>query len=123
MSVDPLFAQWLQDEARWTLRESATITARWGESAIVTERVTSMAFLADAQDEADRQLAFMGGPLVEDQHILSIGAEGGWVQYIGQVITLTGADLDYDAGVEVFVLSAEDDRATGLSTVVVLRRL
>ncbi len=123
MSVEPLFAQWLQGDALFVLRESATIKARWGETAIVTERVTGIATLEDAIDEADRQLAFMGGPLVEDQHILRIGAEGGWAQYLGQVVTLTGAELDYGAGVDVFVIAVEDDRATGLSTVNVLRRL
>lgn len=120
-TADPLFAQWLQDDARWSVRAKAAITARWGETAIVAQRMTAIANQADAEQEADRQLAFMGGPLAEDEHLLSIG--DGWTRYLGRVVTLTGKGLGYENGVDVFVISVEDNHAAGLSTVVVLRRL
>lgn len=121
MAVDPVYAQWLQDEARWALAENAIIKARWGETAIASQRVTSIAIEADAQEEADRQLAFMAGPLAEDEHNVPIGS--GWVQYIGAVITLTGPELGYEAGKDVFLIDAQDDHSKGLSTLLVLCRL
>ena len=54
-----------------------------------------------------------------DEHLLA----GRWAACLGQVITVTAARLGYDAGVNVFVLGAQDDLATGLSRVTVLRRL
>lgn len=118
-AVDPLFAQWLQDEGLWALREDAEQVARWGDTALSTERMTAIALKADAQAEGDRQLEFLGGPLVIDEHLLS----GEWRGLRGQVVTLTIPQLGYDNGVDVFVISAEDDKATGLSRVSVVRRL
>lgn len=122
MTVDPVFAQWLQEKAMYALREDAGIAARWGETAIVSARDTSIALQADAEAEGLRQLAFMAGPLVEDEHVLPIIA-GGWRQHMGRVITLTSDDLDYAGGVDVFLISARDDHAAGVSTLLVLRRL
>lgn len=117
--VDPVFAQWLMDPARFHVAEDAALKARWGETAETSERVTTIAVKADAEAEADRQLAFMGGPLVEDEHLLI----GQWAEYLGRVITLSIDRLGYDAGIDVFVVAVEDDRATGTSRVRVLRRL
>lgn len=118
-TVDPIFAQWLQDEGLWALAEDAGAVLKWATTAATAERMTSIAFKADAEAEAGRQLAFMGGPLVIDVHSL----KGEWRKYRGQVITITGDKLGYDAGVNVFVLGVTDSLATGLSSVTVLRRL
>jgi hypothetical protein len=118
-NVDPIFAQWLQEEGLWLVAEDAAGIARWGADAIKSERMTCIALRADADIEAARQLLFMRGPLVVDEHVLA----GEWRQYRGQVITLTIDRLGYDAGVGVWVLGAEDNKATGLSTVTVLRSL
>ena len=117
--VDPLFAQWLQAEALYAVRTDATLDARWGDSAIVSERISPIALLGDANTEADAQLAFMGGPLVEDVHIV----KGQMTTYLGQCIDLTIDELGYDSPVTVFVIAAQDDRATGMSLINVLRRL
>ncbi|RJF91139.1 hypothetical protein [Sphingomonas cavernae] len=118
-SVDPVFAQWLQSEGLWAIQTDAPRAAQWGEQAITAERMTALAFKADAVDEAARQLAFLGGPLAEDEHLLP----GRWRHRKGQVVTLTIGRLGYDAGKAVFVLDAQDDLARGLSTVTVLCRL
>lgn len=118
-TVDPVFAQWLQDEGLWSLVEDAAAIGRWATGAVTSERMTSIAFEADADAEAARQLAFLKGPLVIDEHVL----KGEWRGYRGQVITITGDRLGYDAGVDVYVLAVEDDLAAGLSTVTVIRRL
>lgn len=119
MAVDPLFAQWLQAEALWAVREEAVRKARWQDSGRIGERVTTIAGKADAETEGDRQLAFLGGPHAIEEHELV----GAWAGYLGRVITLTIDKLGYEAGLDVFVLSAADNHATGLSTVTVLRRL
>jgi hypothetical protein len=118
-AVDPQFAQWLQEEGLWAVSEDAIATARWGNDAITSERMTSIAFKADAETESGRQLAFMAGPAVPERHLIP----GEWRQFRGQVITVTIDQLGYGEGLDVFLLAAEDDKATGLSAVTVLRRL
>ncbi|MEQ1499426.1 MAG: hypothetical protein ABL914_12285 [Novosphingobium sp.] len=118
-SVDPLFAQWLQSEGLWQLSEDAALRARWGDTALTTSRMTTTATKADAAAEGLRQLAFLGPVCAIDEHMLL----GEWRDRRGQVVTLKIAQLGYDAGVDVMVLGALDDRATGLSRVTVLRRL
>lgn len=118
-TVDPIYAQWLQADGLWLVQDDATLKTRWGARAQTSQRMTTIATKADAIAEAARQLAFMGGPLVIDEHTLS----GEWGDYVGRVITITGNRLGYNAGVAVFVIGAEDNRATGLSNVTVIRRL
>ena len=118
-AVDPVFAQWLQDTALRHVGSDATLAARWGATAATSERVTTIALLADAEAEAIRQLAFLGGPLVQERHLVA-GAHAG---LLGQVVTLTIDQLGYDAGAEVFVIGAEDRLAAGVSWLTVLRRL
>jgi len=118
-TVDSQFAQWLQNQGLWALVEDAPAIVRWAVGALTTERMTGIATKEDAEAEAARQLAFLGGPLVVDEHTL----RGEWRHCLGQVITITGNRLGYDAGVDVFVVSVSDDLATGLSTVTVIRRL
>lgn len=118
-AVDPVFAQWLQADGKWHVQDDAARKGRWGATALVTTRMTTLAEAADAEAEAARQLAFMGGPLVEDEHQLM----GTWADCLGQIVTLDSERLGYAGGVDVFVIGAEDNRATGLSRVTVLRRL
>lgn len=118
-TVDPVFAQWLQSAALWHVEESTELAARWGDAALTTERLTTIASKSDAEAEAVRQLAFMGPPAVIDEHLLM----GEWAAYLGSVLTLTSDQLGYELGVEVFVIGVEDDRAVGTSRVTVIRRL
>jgi len=118
-SVDPVFAQWLQAEALWHVGSDGVLAARWGASAVTGQRLTTIAGSADAQAEADRQLAFLGGPLVKERHLVT----GAWAARLGQVVTLTGSQLGYGAGVAVFVIGVEDMLASGTSWLTVLRRL
>lgn len=118
-SVDPVYAQWLMSEALWQVGVDATLQARWGDRAQSNQRMTTIATKADATAEAARQIAFLGGPLAIEEHVLS----GEWAARLGQVITLTIGRLGYDAGVDVFVIGAEDDRSAGTSRVTVVRRL
>lgn len=117
--VDPVYAQYLMSQTLWAVASDDAAATRWGATAAIKERRTTIATKADAEAEAARQLAFMAGPLVMDEHVLL----GQWVRYRGQVVTITGNKLGYDAGAEVFVLGAQDALATGTSVVTVLRRL
>ncbi|RIV82945.1 hypothetical protein D2V17_14175 [Aurantiacibacter xanthus] len=118
-AVDPQFAQWLSAESLWAVRQDAVTQAKWGDLASSSERATTLANRSDAEAEAQRQLAFLEGPLVKD----TVELQGKWVQRIGRVITLTCDDDSYPASVDVFVAGASDDHSTGLSKVTVLRRL
>ena len=118
-TVDPVFAQWLQEDALKAVVTDATLAARWGDSGSATERLVPHALLGDAQTEGARQLAFLGGPLVEEVHTI----RGELRDRIGQVVTITTDQLGYDAGLDVFVIGAQDDLANGVSLVNVLRRL
>lgn len=119
--VDPVYAQWLMARCLWAVSTDEAAADRWGTSALTKERQTTIADKADAEAEAARQLAFMGGggSMVLDEHLLL----GQWARYRGQVITITGKRLGYAGGVNVFVLGAQDNLATGTSVVTVLRRL
>ena len=121
MPVDPVFAQWLQAEADWTVRSSAAQQARWGATARTVETRTGIATRAAAEAEADRQLAFWArGPFVIDVHEIT-GTD--WAEAIGRVVTLTNPELGYAAGIDVFLLGVEVDRSTGISALTVLRPL
>ena len=119
--VDPLYAQWLLDDGYWQVSKDAAVQARWGDKAQTTDRLTTIANRADASAEAARQIDFLGGggALVTEEHSLL----GEWAAYLGRVIRLTIDRLGYDAGLDVFVIGAEDYRAAGTSTVTVIRRL
>lgn len=120
-AVDPLFAQWLMAPALQHVEQDATLVARWGATAVTSTRVTTIAAQADALAEAQRQIAFLGGegPLAIEEHQLA----GVWAPFLGQVITLTIDRLGYEDGQDVFLLGAQDNRATGISTITVIRRL
>lgn len=121
MAVDPLFAQWLQAPADYAVSSDAAASARWGATALATERLTGIATRAAAIVEGARQLAFLSrGPFVQDAHQF-VGTD--WIGAIGTVVTITNAELGYEGGVDAFVLDAEVDRAAGISTVTVLRPL
>lgn len=119
MTVEPVFAQWLQSEGLWQVQQDAPGALLWGERGIATKRMTCLAHKADAAAEAQRQLAFLRGPLALDVHLL----KGEWRVFRGRVIRLFSDKLGYEAGADVFVIGVEDDRSTGLSSVSVLRRL
>lgn len=118
-AVDPLFAQWLMSAGQWHVAENAGLKATWGDVAVTSERMTTIATKAGAEAEAERQLAFMGGPLVIEEHVLV----GEWAAFLGRVINLKIAELGYDHGLDVFVIGVQDDRSDGISRVTVVRRL
>lgn len=113
------YAEWLRSPALYMTASDATTAANWGDDAPTSERITALANSGDADTEAGRQRTFMGVPMAKEVHSMV----GRFQPYIGKVITITVARLGYDAGVQVFVLGAADDLATGLSQVTVLRKL
>lgn len=116
--VDPDFAEWLGREEVLAVAKDAGAEAKWGAIAIDTQISSPVAFKADAVAEAARQLAFRPGPM--DVDVLRV--PGQRVDLIGKVVTLTAAKGGYEAGVDVFVLDADETDAGGGTKLVVLKR-
>lgn len=120
--VDSAFAEWLQVPARTLVQTDAVLTARWGQRAGAAEVDCAFDSEADGTSEGARQLAFYGGPLVEETAAVAGVVDLNSVR--GKTVTLTVAgDPVFGAGVVVFVLGGVADQATGITTLYVLRRL
>lgn len=119
MAVDPTFAEWLQSEDLESRAVDATLATRWGDSAVESRIASGLALKTGADAESARQQAFLGYPLVEDEHVI-VGAHR---DKLGQVVTIKGAYLGYAAGIDVFVIAVREDRSANLTTLTVLRRL
>lgn len=110
---------WLQSDALYSRATDATMTSRWGDLAVESSLISPLALKADTDAEAARQIAFLANVLAVDTHLV----KGAHRDKLGQVVTLTIAELGYDAGVDVFVIGAEEDRGAGMTSLTVLRRL
>lgn len=119
MSVDADYALWLQSPARFVTYADPALATLWGDLALETRIISPFASQAAALDEGARQMAFLGYALAEDVHIIP----GAHRDKIGQVVTITLDRLGYDAGLEVFVIGAQEDRAANITTLTVLRRM
>lgn len=117
--VDPDFAEWLGSEEISAVASDAASEAKWGALAIDTTISSAIALKADAVAEAARQLAFRPGPLVVE----TLRVPGLQVGMVGKVVTLTADKGGYAAGVDVFVLGADEIDGMGGTKVTVLRRL
>jgi len=117
------FASYLKSDALFATAQDATIAGRWGADAIDTKLVSAIASAADANSEAVRQLTFLSGPLVADEHIVP----GRRHDLIGRRVRMRTYDpqpLGYDdAGVIVFVIGAVESGDSDTTTLTVLRRL
>lgn len=117
-AVDGDYATWLQSEASEAVAEDSAAAAKWGDLAIDTRISTPLIYAEDAQDEANRQLAFRPGPL--DVEWLRV--PGLHVDMIGRVVTLRASKGGYEAGVDVFVIAADETDKVGGTKFLVLRR-
>lgn len=119
MTVDAGFARWLREGVLFAPATDAAAAARWGDSARASDVVSGLATQAGAQAEAARQLGFLGGPLVIDEHYVA----GARIDLVGSAVRLTADRLGYEAGADVFVIEAEELDQTDQTRLVVLRRL
>lgn len=119
MAVTADYALWLQSPARFVTYTDPALAALWGDIAKETRIISPFATQEAALAEGARQMAFLGFALAEDVHVIP----GAHRDKLGQVVTLTIDRLGYDAGVDVFVIGAEEDRAANLTTLTVLRRM
>lgn len=117
--VDPDFAEWLASEETSAIASDAASEAKWGVLAIDTAISSALALRPDALAEAARQLSFRPGPVA----IETLRVPGLQVEMIGKVVTLTADKGGYAAGVDVFVLGADEIDGLGGTKVTVLRRL
>lgn len=119
MNVDPGFAQWLKDGVLFASADDAQVAAIWAAVARVTEVTSPLALKADADAEAARQAAFLGGPLAIDDHLV----DGQRADLLGKAVTITSARLGYGAGASVFVIVVAEADDQNLTTLTVLRKL
>jgi hypothetical protein len=131
MSVDQGFARWLREGILFASVSDAPTAATWGALARETEIRSPLALAAGAEAEAARQLAFLKGPLVEDELVVD-GLRG--AELLGRAWTVTmhppeGAapaatrQLGYEVGVSVFVIAYQEQEDADLTTLFVLRTL
>lgn len=111
--VDSVTKIYLKGEGFFEKSDNATLPAGLLPMAVVQEIMSPLAIRADAGTEADRQLAFLGGPLVRDIHIV----QGARRDLQARPITLKGDQLDYAAGIPCFVIGFKelDDGTTELT--------
>jgi hypothetical protein len=128
--VDLELARWLKEGALWTSADNAGVVAAFGAIARTTEIRSPLALAAGADAEAVRQVAFLGGPLVEDVAIVS----GLRRDLLGQAITLKAnppdgeaasavRQLGYEVGKTAFVIAYQEHDDIEQTTLVVLRKL
>jgi hypothetical protein len=120
--VDSAYSEWLQLPERLASGDDPVIINRWGELALTSVVSSALDEESAAIAEAGRQLAFKGGPLVEEEvtipKLIDIASVRGRVRTIR-----IASDPAYAAGLDVFVLGGELLHATGVTKLFVLRRL
>lgn len=119
MTVDPEFARWLREGVSHAAAADEGIEAAWGELAVETSITSPLALQADAEDEAERQLALLAPPSAPEIHDVP-GRQAG---LIGRTVTITVNALGYDTGLDVLVLEADETSRPGRTLLTVLRRL
>ena len=119
MPVTPSYGDWLQSEALYVSVSDATLASRWPTQAIESEGISPLADPDDADDEGERQIAFLGPPKDVDLHVVP-GQQRG---VVGCMVTLTIEKLGYEDGVDCFVLGADENQVPGCTVLTVLRRM
>ena len=120
--VDSAYAEWLQQGERQSLVTDAALAGRWGALGETREVSSAFDVEASAIAEANRQLAFYGSPLVQENVIVRGVLDIAAIR--GRVWTVTiAASPAYAGGVDVFVLGGSPDHGVGSTTLFVLRRL
>jgi hypothetical protein len=119
---DSAYAEWLQSPERLVSAEDAALAGRWGDLASAGAVSSSFDSEASAIAEANRQLAFKGGPLVDEEIVVPKKINIASVR--GRVCSIKiSGDPDYGGGVDVFIIGGELANGTGVTKLFVLRRL
>lgn len=119
MSVDAEFASWLGSACLNAIASSSSLEAAWGKLAAVGESVSALAYKADADAEAARQLDLFGTPMVVE--ILQVN--GLRVDLVCKPVTLKASRAGYVNGATVFVLGAKEVDKVERTNLTVLRKL
>jgi len=121
--VDAGYAAWLKADGLYVAATDSDVAARWGERAIDTSLMTGLVYNYDADDEAARQLRFLGGPLVRDEHVV----QGLRHDLIGKRIRLRTYSLQPmgygETGSLALVVRAVESESSDTTTLTVIRRL
>lgn len=119
MTIDAGFARWLREGVRFAPATDAAIVALWGTIARTLDIVSCLATEDGAEDEAARQIAFMGAAIVIDDHVV----DGLRHDLVGLPVTIKNDRLGYSAGVSVFVIGVAEAEQVSQTTLTVLRKL
>jgi hypothetical protein len=119
VTVDAGFARWLKEGVIFAPADDAATSALWGALARSSDIVSPLATKAGADAEGIRQIAFLKGPFVVDQHVVP----GQRFDLLGRAVALTNPRLGYAGGVTVFVIGVEESEDVNLTALTVLRRL
>lgn len=116
-AIDSGLADWLKSPSLMT--SAAAAGTAWGDRAVTIEQQSPIDLKAEAQTEAARIAAFMGGPLVKDRLLV----KGRRRDLLHKVITATGTRLGYTlAGFVAFVIGVAEN-GDGTTSLTVLRKL
>ncbi len=118
MAVDPGFAGVLRADAQYVGLATPSAAA-WGGKGVEMKAISSFASRQAAENEAYRTAAFLAGPTVRDQVVVS----GQRRDLVGRAlrIRIAAGDLGYVEPVPVFVIGVEERESDTVLTV--LRRL
>ncbi|HYI39984.1 MAG TPA: hypothetical protein VE053_06670 [Allosphingosinicella sp.] len=117
--VDAGTVAWLKGGVLFASSTDTGIATAWGVDASETEIVSCLALSSAAATEAARQQDFLEGPLAVERH----NVKGLRSDLIGRPVTITVAQLGYDAGLTVFVIGAEEAADVERTYLTVLRKL
>jgi hypothetical protein len=122
VAVDPGYAEWLQAPERLVTVDDMTLATRWGDLAEAVAASSGIAIEADAIAEANRQIAFRGGPLVQEQIVVPKKIDVAAIRGSVRTIKIAG-DTIYAAGADVFILGGGVDHGSGVTRLDILRKL
>jgi hypothetical protein len=119
---DSAYSEWLQAPERLVTLDDAAQGLRWGDGAEAVSASSVLDAEVATNAEAARQLAFKSGPLVEEEIILPKLIDVASVR--GRVWTVSiDNDEAYQVGLPVFVLGGEALHQTGMTKLIILRKL
>jgi hypothetical protein len=95
------------------------VQAIWDALARSTDITSPLALKADAEAEAARQVAFLGGPLAIDEVLVPGSRADLWCK----PVTIRIDRLGYEDGRTVFVFGVAESDDVDTTTLTVLRRL
>lgn len=117
-TVSPSDARWLQDGHLTAVANDPAIKASWGTTARASQINSVISGGIDAQEEAERELDFLGQPLALEQ----LTVPGLKYYLLGRTVRLLADRVGYATAPRVLVIGAAEQE-DGTTQLQVLRRM